>query len=57
MKDIFSRTSSSAVLMVGTPKQIKVLLAGWIQQYGPDMPLAYILTLHDESTIIPSKAG
>lgn len=57
MNDIFSRTSSSAVIMVGKPEQIKARLAGWIQQYGRDMPLAYILTLHDQFTIIPPKAG
>lgn len=57
MNDIFIRTSSSAVIMVGKPEQIKARLAGWIQQYGRDMPLAYILTLHDQSTIIPPKAG
>ncbi|MEC0132742.1 MULTISPECIES: hypothetical protein [Paenibacillus] len=57
MNEIFSRTSSSAVMMVGKPEEIKAILAGWIQQYGRDMPLAYILSLHDQSTILPSKAG
>ncbi|MEK3769350.1 hypothetical protein NSQ91_22190 [Paenibacillus sp. FSL R7-0048] len=57
MNEIFSRTSSSAVMMVGKPEEIKAILAGWIQQYGRDMPLAYILSLHDQSAILPSKAG
>ncbi|OMC74287.1 hypothetical protein BK125_21040 [Paenibacillus odorifer] len=48
MNEIFSRTSSSAVMMVGKPEEIKAILAGWIQQYGRDMPLAYILSLHDQ---------
>lgn len=38
MNEIFSRTSSSAVMMVGKPEEIKAILAGWIQQYGRDMP-------------------
>ena len=57
MNDLFSRTSSSAVLMVGKPEQIKAILAGWIQQYGRDMPLTYILSLHAQSSILPPKAG
>lgn len=57
MNEVFSRTSSSAVIMVGKPEQITAILAGWIQQYGRDMPLAYILSLHDTSKIIPPRAG
>ncbi|WP_410514727.1 hypothetical protein PaeBR_10280 [Paenibacillus sp. BR2-3] len=48
MNDIFSRTSSSAFIMAGTPNQIKAVLAQWIQQYGRDMPLAYVLSLHSD---------
>ncbi|WP_167374693.1 hypothetical protein [Paenibacillus helianthi] len=48
MNDILVHTSSSAVAMVGRPEQIKAVIAGWIQQYGRDMPLAYILLLHSE---------
>lgn len=57
MNEIFRRTNSSAVMMIGKPEQIKAILAEWIQQYGRDMPLAYILSLHDSSKIISSKAG
>ncbi|WP_156114838.1 MULTISPECIES: hypothetical protein [Paenibacillus] len=57
MNEIFSRTSSSAVTMVGKPEEIKAILARWIERYGPDMPLTYILSLKDQSKIIPSKAG
>lgn len=49
MNELFTRTSSSAFIMVGTPNQIKAILAGWMQQYGRDMPLAYILSLHDKA--------
>ena len=45
MNELFSRTSSSALLMVGKPNQIKAALAMWMQQYGRDMPLAYVLSL------------
>ncbi|WP_178382797.1 hypothetical protein [Paenibacillus sp. P46E] len=48
MYDILVRSSSSAVTMVGKPEQIKAVLAGWMKQYGRDMPLAYILMLHSE---------
>lgn len=51
------RTSSSAIRMVGKPEQIKAFLESWIQQYGRDMPLAYILSLHAQSSILPPKAG
>ncbi|MEK5255909.1 hypothetical protein NST74_20765 [Paenibacillus sp. FSL F4-0125] len=57
MNEIFSRTSSSAVTMVGKPEEIKAILARWIERYGPDMPLTYILSLKDQSKIIPTKAG
>ena len=57
MNEIFSRTSSSAVTMVGKPEEIKAILTRWIEQYGRDMPLAYILSLKDQSKIIPTKAG
>jgi hypothetical protein len=56
MNDIFSRTSSSAMLLAGTPEQIKAVLAGLMRQYGRDMPLAYILSLH-ASKNTASKAG
>ena len=46
MNDFFKRTSSSALVMVGTPVQIKAELSIWMQQYGRDMPLAYVLSLH-----------
>ncbi|WP_339319748.1 hypothetical protein [Paenibacillus sp. FSL R10-2734] len=57
MNEIFSRTSSSAVTMVGKPEEIKAILTRWIEQYGRDMPLSYILSLKDQSKIIPTKAG
>ncbi|MFD5020828.1 hypothetical protein [Paenibacillus sp. NPDC058367] len=57
MNEIFSRTSSSAVTMVGKPEEIKAILSRWIERYGPDMPLSYILSLKDQSKIIPTKAG
>ena len=57
MNDILVRTSSSAVTMVGKPEQIKTLMAGWIKQYGRDMPLAYILLLHAEPRMKAYKAG
>ncbi|WP_156113162.1 hypothetical protein NSQ90_21505 [Paenibacillus sp. FSL H7-0737] len=57
MNEIFSRTSSSAVTMVGKPEEIKAILTRWIEQYGRDMPLTYILSLKDQSKIIPTKAG
>ena len=46
MNDLFRRTSSTALVMAGTPAQIKAELAMWMQQYGRDMPLAYVLSLH-----------
>jgi hypothetical protein len=57
MNDSLVRTSSSAVTMVGKPEQIRAVMAGWIKQYGRDMPLAYILLLHSESRNNASKAG
>jgi hypothetical protein len=57
MNEIFSRTSTSAITMVGKPEQIKSILTRWIEQYGRDMPLAYILSLHNQTRIIPPKAG
>ncbi|QQZ60820.1 hypothetical protein JI735_30955 [Paenibacillus sonchi] len=57
MNDILVRTSSSAVTMVGKPEQIRAVMAGWIKQYGRDMPLAYILMLHSEPRNSASKAG
>lgn len=49
MNDILVRTSSSGVTMVGRPEQIMAVIAGWMKQYGRDMPLAYILLLHSEA--------
>lgn len=57
MNDILIRTSTSAVTMVGKPEQIRAVIAGWTEQYGRDMPLAYILRLYAESRIHPPKAG
>ncbi|MBW4081772.1 hypothetical protein [Paenibacillus sp. S150] len=57
MNDILVRTSPSAVTMVGKPEQIRAVMAGWIKQYGRDMPLAYILLLHSEARNNASKAG
>jgi len=57
MNDILVRTSSSAVTMVGKPEQIRAVMAGWIKQYGRDMPLAYILLLQEESQKNTSRAG
>ncbi|WP_156130927.1 hypothetical protein NYE80_23880 [Paenibacillus sp. FSL H7-0357] len=57
MNDILIRTSSTAVTMVGTPEQIKAVIAGWTLQYGRDMPLSYILRLKAESRLSPPKAG
>ncbi|MFE4711035.1 MULTISPECIES: hypothetical protein [unclassified Paenibacillus] len=57
MNKFFSRTSSAAVMMAGSPAQIKAMLAEWIDRYGRDMPLAYVLSLHDEARVRSSKAG
>ncbi|ULO09181.1 hypothetical protein H1230_10630 [Paenibacillus sp. 19GGS1-52] len=57
MKDVLRRTSSSAVTIVGKPEQIKAILAGWIQQYGRDMPLSYILSLHADNRGTSTKVG
>ncbi|MNO26801.1 hypothetical protein D3C76_166610 [compost metagenome] len=57
MKNILVRTSTSAVTMVGRPEEIRAVIAGWIKQYGRDMPLAYILMLHSEPRNNASKAG
>lgn len=57
MNDILIRSSSSAVTMVGTPEQIKAVLAGWTRQYGRDMPLAYILRMQAAARLSPPKAG
>ncbi|MNC57294.1 hypothetical protein D3C75_1069450 [compost metagenome] len=57
MKNILVRTSTSAVTMVGKPEEIRAVMAGWIKQYGRDMPLAYVLRLQAESRIHPPKAG
>lgn len=57
MKDILVQASSSAVTMVGKPEQIMAVMAGWMKQYGRDMPLAYILLLQADSRIKASKAG
>lgn len=57
MNEIFRRTSSTAFTMVGKPEEVKAILSRWIEQYGRDMPLAYILSLHGQSQVIPPKAG
>ncbi|GGF76374.1 hypothetical protein GCM10010912_21860 [Paenibacillus albidus] len=57
MNEIFSRTSSAAVMMAGKPDQIQAVLAGWMAQYGRDMPLVYILSLQAEHRSRPCKAG
>ncbi|MEC0172953.1 hypothetical protein [Paenibacillus graminis] len=57
MNNILVHTGSSAVTMVGKPEEIRAVIAGWIKQYGRDMPLAYILMLHSESRNSASKAG
>ncbi|WP_155991681.1 hypothetical protein [Paenibacillus sp. FSL R7-277] len=57
MNDRLVRASSSAVTMVGKPEQIMAVMAGWMKQYGRDMPLAYILLLQSDSRIKASKAG
>ncbi|MHA6530753.1 hypothetical protein [Paenibacillus sp. BAC0078] len=57
MNDLLVRTSSSGVTMIGRPEEIRAKLAGWMKQYGRDMPLAYILLLHSESRSNPYKAG
>ncbi|MEK3684020.1 hypothetical protein [Paenibacillus sp. FSL R10-2736] len=57
MNDCLVRASSSAVIMVGKPEQIKAVMAGWMKQYGRDMPLSYILLLQAETRITASKAG
>lgn len=51
------QASSSAVTMVGRPEQIKSVIAGWMKQYGPDMPLSYVLLLQADKRIKASKAG
>ncbi|WP_342421832.1 hypothetical protein [Paenibacillus sp. FSL E2-0178] len=57
MNDSLVRASSSAVTMVGKPEQIMAVMAGWMKQYGRDMPLSYILLLQTETRITASKAG
>ncbi|MEK3759185.1 MULTISPECIES: hypothetical protein [unclassified Paenibacillus] len=57
MNDILVQASSSAVTMVGKPEQIMAVMAGWMKQYGRDMPLSYILLLQADSRIKASKAG
>ena len=57
MNDILIRTSKAAVTMVGTPEQIREVLASWTRQYGRDMPLAYVLQLHADSHVKAHKAG
>ncbi|WP_405114941.1 hypothetical protein MHH28_11400 [Paenibacillus sp. FSL K6-1217] len=57
MNDRLVRASSSAVTMVGKPEQIMAVMAGWMKQYGRDMPLAYILLLQADTRIKASKAG
>jgi len=49
VNDLFSRTSSSSFIMAGKPAQIQAVLAGWLEQYGRDMPLAYILSLQNKT--------
>ncbi|MEK3716208.1 hypothetical protein NSS64_07605 [Paenibacillus sp. FSL H8-0122] len=57
MNNILVQASSSAVTMVGKPEQIMAVMAGWMKQYGRDMPLSYILLLQADSRIKASKAG
>ncbi len=57
MNDILIRTSRSAVTVAGKPEQIKAVLAGWIERYGRDMPLSYVLLLQAETRVNPPKAG
>jgi len=51
MNDLVSRTSPSTVVMVGKPNQIKVQLAEWMRQYGRDMPIAYVISLHNYQSL------
>ncbi|MEK3792544.1 hypothetical protein MKX42_12525 [Paenibacillus sp. FSL R7-0204] len=57
MNNILVQASSSAVTMVGKPEQIMAVMAGWMKQYGRDMPLSYILLLQADSRIKASQAG
>lgn len=57
MNELLVRTSSSAVTMAGKPEQIREVLAGWMKQYGRDMPLAYILLLMADPRMNATKAG
>lgn len=49
--------SASAVVWVGTPEQIKANLSAWINRYGRDMPLSYILSLAADPPASRVKAG
>ncbi|WP_156123833.1 hypothetical protein [Paenibacillus sp. FSL R7-0273] len=57
MNDILIRTSRSAVTAVGKPEQIKAVIAEWIERYGRDMPLSYVLLLQADTRLNPPKAG
>lgn len=57
MNNILIRTSRSAVTVAGKPEQIKAVIAGWIERYGRDMPLSYVLLLQAETRVNPPKAG
>ncbi|WP_342561942.1 hypothetical protein NST84_20175 [Paenibacillus sp. FSL R7-0345] len=57
MNNILIRTSRSAVTVAGKPEQVKAVIAGWIERYGRDMPLSYVLLLQAEARKNPSKAG
>ncbi|SET56179.1 hypothetical protein [Paenibacillus sp. NFR01] len=57
MKHLKQTASASAVVWVGTPEQIKANLSAWINRYGRDMPLSYILSLAANPPASRVKAG
>ncbi|WP_187355250.1 hypothetical protein ['Paenibacillus yunnanensis' Narsing Rao et al. 2020] len=57
MKAPIIRSSPIALTLSGKPDQIKAVLAGWIRQYGRDMPLVYVLRLHAGNQASAPKAG
>ncbi|AKG35495.1 hypothetical protein [Paenibacillus durus] len=51
MDNRVGRTRRTGLLLSGKPEQIRKQLLALQQRFGPDMPLAYVLSLHNREYI------
>ncbi|BCG60036.1 hypothetical protein [Paenibacillus sp. URB8-2] len=53
MNNRVGRTRRTGLFLSGKPDQIRKQLLAFQQRFGPDMPLAYVLSLHSREYLKP----